>query len=318
MALDVTLVLRELHCVQETEGGSEPYIWPVLLWVDDTTLLNQGDDVLGVRGPVLGDARVVLKESMSAGESALIPFPLGTLGVRFEEVSTLTYVLLVVALFDQDETPQAAMWAGCKAFSNELRAAIAQRLPFLRVAVTQGDDAELQRLIAEIKTQVKAATESATWNALTGWQKTRVILGTLNLDDYVGFAFYFGKPARTDLELVLRSDNGSEEYRVDGSIDVRATTVDLCQTQADAVKEAQDVVDGIEGQINAAKAMLHDAPPAQKAAIVAQITQLNQDLDVAMIALDEARRALQRCRDRWAELAEIRSAVEGVSVVNPL
>lgn len=318
MALDVTLVLRELHCVQESEGGSEPYIWPVLLWVDDTTLLNQGDDVLGVRGPVLGDARVVLKESMSAGETALIPFPLGTLGVRFEEVSTLTYVLLVVALFDQDETPQAAMWAGCKAFSNELRAAIVQRLPFLRAAVTQGDDAELQRLIAEIKTQVKAATESATWNALTGWQKTRVILGTLNLDDYVGFAFYFGKPARTDLELVLRSDNGSEEYRVDGSIDVQATTVDLCQTQADAVKEAQDVVDGIEGQINAAKAMLHDAAPAQKATIVAHITQLNQDLDVAMMALDEARRALQRCRDRWAELAEIRSAVEGVSVVNPL
>lgn len=318
MALDVTLVLQELHCVKESEGGSEPYIWPVLLWVDDTTLLNQGDDVLGVRGPVLGDARVVLKQSMKAGETAPIPFPLGTLGVRFEEVSTTTYVLLVVALFDQDETPQAAMWAGCKAFSNELRAAIVQRLLALRAAITQGDDAELRRLIAEIKTQVKAATESATWNALTGWQKTRVVIGTLNLDDYVGFAFYSGKPARTDLELVLRSDNGSEEYRVDGSIAVQATTVDLCQAQADAVKEAQGVVDGIEGQKTAAQASLHDAPPNQKASIVAEITRLNQDLDVATIALEEARRALKRCRDRWAELAEIQSAVEGVSEVTPL
>lgn len=64
--------------------------------------------------------------------------------------------------------------------------------------------------------------------------------------------------------------------------------------------------------------MYHTASPAQKASISAHITQLNQDVDVAMIALDDARRALKSCRDRWAELAEIRSAVEGVSEVTPL
>jgi len=318
MALDVTLVLQEIHCVKESEGGSEPYIWPVLLWIDDTTLLNTGDEVLGVRGPVLADARVVLKESMKAGETAAIPFPLGTLGIRFEEVSTLTYVLLVVALFDQDETPQAAMWAGCKAFSLALRAAIVPRLLALRTAVAQGDDVELERLTAEIKAEVKAATESATWNALTGPQKGGYFLGTLNLDGYVGSAFYFGAPARTDLALVLRSDYGSNEYRVDGFINVQQTTVDLCQAQADAVKEAQDLVDGIQGQITAEKASYHTASPAQKSSISAHIAQLNQDLDVAMTALDEARLALKRCRDRWAERAEIRSAVEGASEVTPL
>jgi hypothetical protein len=318
MALDVTLVLQELHCVKESEDGSEPYIWPILLWIDDTTLLNQGDEVLGVRGPGLGDARVVLKQSMKAGESAPIPFPLGTLGVRFEEVSTTTYVLLVVALFDQDETPQAAMWAGCKAFSHELRAAIVQRLLALRAAIAQGDEVELERLKAEIKAQVKAATESATWNALTGWQKTRVVIGTLNLDDYVAFAFYAGTATRTDLGLVLRTDNGSEEYRIDGSIAVQPTAVDLCQAQADAVKEAQDLVDGLQGQKTAAQARLHDAPPNQKASIVAEIARLSQDLDAASTALEEARRALKRCRDRWAELAEIQGAVEGVSEVTPL
>ncbi|HEX2112478.1 MAG TPA: hypothetical protein VHF67_13105 [Gaiellaceae bacterium] len=325
MALEVTLVLHELHCVKESEEGSEPYIWPVLLWVDDTTIHNQGDDVLGVRGPVLGDARVVLKARMSGGETAPIPFPLGTLGVRLLEASMFSYVLLVVALFDRDETPQAAMWAGCKAFASELRTAIAQRLPYLKAAIAQGDDAELQRLIEEIKIQVKAATNSATWNELTGWQKTRVVLGTLNLDDYVGFAFYFGKPAPAELELVLRSDNGSEEYRINGSVDARPATIDVCQAQA--------VVDGIEGLISAAKAGYQDASSAGKAAISSQIKQLNQDLDVAIAALGEARRAqdldvaiaalgearraLQRCRHRWAELAEIRSgsAVEGV--VNP-
>jgi len=99
MALDVTAVLEELHCVKESQGGSESYIWPVLLWLDDTTINNAGDDVLGVRGPVLGDARVVLKQDMKAGESAPIPFPLGSLGVRLEAASGISFVLLVVALW---------------------------------------------------------------------------------------------------------------------------------------------------------------------------------------------------------------------------
>ena len=327
MALDVTLVLHELHCVRENEGGSEPYLWPVLLWIDDTTIQNPGDDVLGVKGPLLGEARVVLKEGMSAGETAAIPFPLGTRGVRFEEVSTFSYVLLVVALLDQDETPQAAMWAGCKAFSSELRTAIAERLLSL-MAAAQHDDAELKRLIGEITSQVKAAVEAATWDALTGWEKTRVVLGRvaeavsgveqqregLNFDDFVGSAFYFGKPAPARLELVLRSQNGSEEYRLTGSVDAQRTRIDLCQAQVDAVKEAQAAVDGLEAQRSAAQAAYRDASPQVKAAISRQIAQLNQDLDVAVVALDEARRALQTCRDRWAELPDIRSgsAVEGV------
>jgi hypothetical protein len=317
MAVDVTAALQELHCVRETENGSEPYIWPVLLWVDDTTIHNPGDEMLGVRGPVLGDARVVLKQSMKAGESAPIPFPLGAPGARLEG-SMFTYVLLVVALFDQDETPQSAMWAGCKAFSSELRTAIAQRFLRLKAAVDQGDDTELQRLIDEIKAQVRAAAESATWDALTGWQKTRYLLGTLNLDDYVGAAFYAGKPAPAQLDLVLKSDNESEEYRITGSMEARPVAIDLCQAQADAVKAAQAAVNGIEGQITAAKARYQDASPAEKSTIKAQLERLNQDLDVAMVALDEALRALQSCRDRWAELAEIRSSssVGGVGVLN--
>lgn len=308
MAVDVTAVLQELHCVKESESGSEPYLWPVLLWIDDTTVHNSGDDVLGVRGPLLGESRVVLKQSMKAGETAPIPFPLNTRSVRLEAASGISYVLLVVALFEQDETPQSALWAGCKRFTSELRAAIVKRFLQLKAAMDAGDDAELQRLIDEIKAQVRGATESATWNALTSWQKTRYLLGTLNLDDYVGSAFYFGKPSGAQLDLVVRSDNGADEYRIDGSVHAQPTTVDLCHAQADAAAAAQAVVDGIEGQITAAKARYHDASPAEKSTIRAQLDQLNQDLDFAMAALDEARRALQHCRDRWAELAEIRSA----------
>ena len=85
-------------------------------------------ELVGVTGPALGDARVVLKASMKAGEMATVPFPLGSLSTRFEDVPAIRYVLLVVALLEKDETPDKAMWAGCKAFEAELRAAVADNL----------------------------------------------------------------------------------------------------------------------------------------------------------------------------------------------
>ena len=286
MAVHVTAVLNELHCVKESEDCSEPYIWPVLLWMDDTTIHNAGDEILGVKHTALGDARVVLKENMKVGESARIPFPLGAPAARLEG-SMFTYLLLVVALFEKDETPQSAMWAGCKAFASELRRATAQRLLSLKAAVEQGDDTELQRLIAEIKAQVHASTKASTWDALTAWQKSRYLLGTLNLDDYVGVAFYAGKPGPATLDMLLKSDNEFEEYRITGSIEARPVAVDLCEAQAYAAAIARAAADGIEGQITAAKAKYQDASPAEKSTIKAQLERLNQDLDVATVALDE-------------------------------
>lgn len=306
MALDVSVTLQTLQCVREREAGSEPYIWPVLLWIDDATLMTS--ELIGVSGPVLGDARRVLHDSMVAGETASIPYPLGSLAVRFEDVSTIRYVLLVAALFDMDETPEAAMWAGCKAFTSELRAAVADNLLGIRQAVTQGNDDDLQQLIDAIKARVKQHTETATWNALTGWQKTRVVLGTLNLDDYVGADFYFGEPVRTEFALSLTTEGASEEYRLEGMMNLQPTTIDLCQAHVDAVKAAQAVVDGIEGQLSAAKLELQNAAPSHKASIVDWIGRLNHDLDLAMMALAEARSALQTCRARWAEIGSIRSS----------
>ena len=318
MALDVTIILQNAHCLRESEGGSEPYIWPVLLWIDDTTLGSQ--DLVGVTGPVLGDARVVLRDDMSAGQAAQIPFPLGTLGVRFEDSLALRYVLLVVALFEKDETPEAAMWAGCQAFSSELRAAIAERLSYLLGAIRSGNEDELDQLITEIKTQVRQHTESVTWNALTGWQKTRVVAGTLDLDDFIGADYYFSGPSHTILNLSLKTESSSDEYTIDGMLEIRPTgeTVDLCQAQVDRVKATKTVVDGIEGPLNVLKAELQHAAPAQKASIVAQITQLNQDLTIAMTALDEARQALQTCRDHWTKLSETRAQSTATGLITGL
>jgi hypothetical protein len=45
-ATDGIIVRERLRCIRESDvaGGSEPYIWPALLWIDDNTLATPSDD----------------------------------------------------------------------------------------------------------------------------------------------------------------------------------------------------------------------------------------------------------------------------------
>jgi hypothetical protein len=125
MATDAIITLERLRCIRESDasGHSEPYIWPALLWIDDNTIATP--ELVGVTAPALGNARVVIKNDMSAGQTADIPTSVGMLRVRFEDGLTIRRPILVVALWEEDETPEAAMRAGFQAFSTELRAAVA-------------------------------------------------------------------------------------------------------------------------------------------------------------------------------------------------
>ena len=185
MATDAIIVLERLRCIRESDvtGGSEPYIWPVLLWIDDNTLATPS--LVGMTAPALGNARVVIKNDMRAGQIADIPTSVGVLRVRFEDGLSIRRLILAVALWEEDETPETAMRAGFQAFSGELRTAIADNL----FALSQASGEELDAIIKTIKTRVKDQVKSAIENGLTNWQKARVFLGTLNLDDIIGNDF---------------------------------------------------------------------------------------------------------------------------------
>ena len=185
MATDAILSLNSLHCIRESDGtgNSEPYIWPVLLWIDDNTIATP--ELVGVTAPALGNARVVIKGDMRAGETADIPASVGVLRVRLEDDLSVRRLILTVALWEEDETPEAAMRAGFLAFSSELRAAIADNL----LALSQADSAELEAIITTIKNRVSARVESAIEGGLTTGEKIRVFLGTLNLDDIIDSSF---------------------------------------------------------------------------------------------------------------------------------
>lgn len=301
MATDSIITLERLRCIRESDasGHSEPYIWPALLWIDDNTLSEPPDNpiLVGVTAPALGNARVVIKNDMRAGQTADIPPSVGMLRVRFENGLTIRRLILAVALWEEDETPEAAMRAGFQAFSSELRAAVADNL----FALGQASEEELDAIIEIIKTRVKNRVKSAIENGLTGWQKTRVFLGTLNLDDIINSEFKnFPDPHVTPSTFTLAFRAGSSDnYEIQGNLQVRPVRVDRCQAQVDAVKAAQSAVDGVDGEIRALQAELQHASPAEKPFIISEIKRLREEeLPIVIAALEDARRALQRCRGR--------------------
>jgi hypothetical protein len=73
----------------------------------------------------------------------------------------------------------------------------------------------------------------------------------------------------------------------------------MCQAQVDQVAAAKGVVDGIQSEIMALQAELQHATPQEKSGIFHEINDLSAQLPAALAALDDARKALQSCRNRW-------------------
>jgi len=288
------MTLERLRCIRESDGTghSEPYIWPALLWIDDHTLATP--ELVGVTAPALGNARVVIKSDMRAGETADIPSSVGrVLRVRFEDGLSTRRLILAVVLWEEDETPEAAMRAGFQAFSSELRAAVAANL----LALSQANEEEETAIVATIKTRVSARVRSALENGLTAAEKARVLLGTLNLDDPINSDFKSLPDLRATPITLTFSAGSSDDYEIQGHLQVLPVVVDRCQAQVNAVEAAQAAVDAIDAQIRQLQDELQHASPAEKPFIISEIRRLREERPVAMAAFEDARRALQTCRE---------------------
>ena len=299
MATDSIITLERLRCIRESDGTghSEPYLWPAVLWVDDHTLTTP--ELVGVTAPALGNARIVIRNDMRAGQTADIPASVGVHRVRFEDGLTIRRLLIVVALWEEDETPEAAMRAGFQAFSSELRAAVGNADTLFALNQATGDEREA--LIEGIKTRIKNKVASAIRNGLTAWQKARVFAGTLNLDDIINSEFRDLSDlggASTAFTLAFQSGT-SDNYEIQGRLQLRPVRVDRCQAQVNAVQAALAGVRDVDGAIKALQAELQKASPAEKPFIIAEIRRLREeDLPAANAAVEEARAALERCRAR--------------------
>lgn len=293
MPLNATITLQRLLCFRETDGSghSEPYLWPVAISIDDESLATP--ELVRTSNSPLGDARIVLKNDMKAGEIAPIPFPLRWLPTQFEDGQTFTKLILAVALWEEDSAPLRAVQEGYRAFERELGRAIADNL--LELSTAQGSD--LDALVATIRVRVRDAVRSAVSQHLTSVQKVRVALGALNMDDLVGSAFLaFGE--LTSQLFRLGFGNGDDEFYVlEGSLFVQEAPDLLCRAQAqsvaaalDRVKQIQHEIEGL-AQVSAAPAphAMFDAPTLRHLKEV--------ELEAALRVLARARRALRLCQE---------------------
>jgi hypothetical protein len=175
MTTQTVVVLDQLRCIHEHDGSghSEPYVWPTLLWIDDATLATA--ELVGVSAPDHTSARVVVEHDMQAGDAADLPDPIRVLNAAIGD--GFRAAVLVVLLWEMDDSPADAVTAGFDAFVSALRAAVADHL----VALDESDS-ERDKALAEVEKAVHGAVESAITSKLSLWDKL-----TTDFDDDVGF-----------------------------------------------------------------------------------------------------------------------------------
>jgi hypothetical protein len=320
-AVDAIITLEELACLElkNLEKLAEPYIWPVLIWVDDATIKDPALPILVGTIPER-NFRKVIKNSMRARETAPIPASVGTLRVRFDPTVDGTigkHLIVVVALLENDETPTHAMRAGFRTFVSSLTATVTSHLVELNNATKE----EREAIVEEIKEQVSAAVDSAVEDDLTAEEKAKVFFGIIDPDDSLGGGFV----ALDNAEIVpgpimiaieqtgrlkppLDSVTTLSRFEIRGRLRLQPVVVDPCQRQVQAVNEAQAVVTGIEKQIEELQDQLtggaDDVGPAPPGGIVELIKQLRkEELVPAIAALETARAALLLCRTRTGGVA---------------
>ena len=315
MPIDAIVTLDRLECSRETDssGHSEPYIWPVLMRVDDNTLATEA--TLSSLNLADQNARIVIKEDMKAGEEAPIPADQRTFVFRFDDNLSFARVIIVVALLEQDETPDRAAREGYITFRNELPKAVAPRLLQLNAADEQGDEEGTRLLIKEISDIVDPAVRAAIRRNLTGTDKLGVILGTVKLDDQIDVAHKTfrkleeedGKLVSQDFALLFSKRDKdtlrlTDRYRLHGRFETRRVVRDKCQPLVDQVKAAREVVDGIQEEIKKLQKQLQGEPDEfgqqlPKKDLMEEIKRIrSEELVPADENLDDARRALAQCR----------------------
>lgn len=314
MPVDAFIHLDRLRCLAEDDasGHSEPYVWTVLLWVDDATI-GSGQIVGALAPGNVQGSRAVVKEGIKAGEGGPMPAAQRSFARRFEDGLTVRQAGIVVAMFEEDETPEDAVRAAYDAFRRELPAAVAQ---FIRTHLRGPEtDEEREEVAAQVRPKVRAAGEGA----LSNFEKLQVFLGTLNLDDEVGFATFFSEiqDDQQDAQpftLSFLSKDEHNHYEIDGRFELRMPPApDRCQAEVDRVSQARAALAGLQATIRSLQDELREAPPAQKPFLIREIRRIRtEEVPAAAAALEAAQRALARCRTIQGVL------VDGVVVADPL
>ncbi len=206
----VTISLNTLQCNRESQsGGSNPYLWPAVVTIDKTTLL------VGEIGIPDSNAHNVLKRGMKPGDSLTIESTVGVITRFLDGPLTNFVIILTVAMFHDNETPDNAVRAGYDAFQSTLRDGVNSHL----VALNSPDPSVVDLARQQIADAVTGAITTAISDSLSTIQKGEVALGILTLDSTIGSASTsFSNLADTNFTLTIGDPMGGRLlYYVDAS-----------------------------------------------------------------------------------------------------
>ncbi len=311
MTVESIVNLKTLTCQKETDasGHSEPYIWPALLKIDSDTLAT--DRLLDVITPTFGHERVPIHNGIRTGDTVPIPRSVGQLKASFEEDQQIHRLILIVTLLEEDETPEDSVQAGFREYADALADEIRENLFALSTA--QEDDRK--QIIEGIKANVRKRVESAIRDSLSSFEKVKVLIGTLNLDDVVSNEFRsFNDPlTSTSPDFTLTFTKGStERYTIEGELSTKEVPEETCVREQRAVAEARKAMKSIETLIESLQAQLRNAPSPQKAALIKQIRKLkSEDLAKAEARFNAALKTLKLCRAKRDQLVPITKSMVG-------
>lgn len=291
--LELRLDRLECHVQGDASGGSEPYLWPMLIWVSEATLTTSAL----VRSNHPHTPRTVLGQNTKAGAVLTVPPGVGTVRTQLAQGDVLRRALAVVSLLENDETPDHVVRAAYDSYVSELPAAIARHL----LELSSDDDDTVAAAKEAVRSEVSSAVRSAGSAEMTAWEKFKVGIGALDLDDQVGAAFDDTTSTKAlVLDFVETTGSGSsrrvtQDWRLTGTLTVD-TRIDLCAAQALAANQARVRRDEVADRLRGLRTAFAQASGSERELIRLDIEDAEEALSAAEAELTAAQEALARCR----------------------
>ena len=282
MKTRVALRLNSLRCVEETEHGSEPYLWPIMI--------THETGAPRIQVPTNEWAAKVLANEMSAGDSVAIP---AGMDMNFAEVfdnKAAALVVFVVVLFEKDNLTNKARVAGFRHVEEKALEMVSQKLAECRQS--SGERIDLTNELID-----RMNLDEAVKDAMSYLEMGTAYSLPGGFDDALGITVWTlsGQAlAPKNIEFDLRQP--SERFLLTAKLEVTISLPPVCQNERAAAEHARAVVQGLQGQRAALQQQLHHATPQQKPGLIAAIKRINEvDLPPAEAALAEAEAALAVC-----------------------
>jgi hypothetical protein len=281
-----SITLDQLSCNTETEGGgSRPYLWAVLLQVDDETIASGALAArIGFAPSPIG-AQIIIAEGMRAGGTAPVPAPQQRMAAQFDPGQQRRDLILITVLWDEHDLPFDDILAGYDAFLGTSRDAVAANLVALGSSSPDIQQAAIDAVTATVNQQVNDAIDGKLSLAF----KLEVKVGLKTPDKVIDSAFAHFAVAEaasaSTLSLAFGAGTG-HDYQIDGTFTV---TADPCEAELIRIRAAQQAIANTEGALK--KLNGHEGPGTEK-----QIELLEEELSAQQGRLAAAEADLSQCR----------------------